>query len=144
MGKGLEFLQAAAMADTDDCILWPWCRSQNGYGKVSAYGRKGLRAHVVAFVLGHGIRPQPGQVVMHSCDTPACVNPRHLSLGTVADNQADMKRKGRGRNKYEKLTTLELRTITWLRALGLSQAGIAAAIGRSQPFVSSVIRGECV
>jgi hypothetical protein len=36
-----------------------------------------------------------GKVVMHSCDTPPCVNPKHLSVGDVADNVADMARKAR-------------------------------------------------
>ena len=37
-----------------------------------------------------------GQVIMHACDNPACVNPAHLSRGTQKDNSADMMAKGRG------------------------------------------------
>lgn len=37
-----------------------------------------------------------GRVVMHSCDNPCCVRPSHLTVGSVADNQADMASKGRG------------------------------------------------
>jgi len=36
-----------------------------------------------------------GLVVLHACDNPGCINPEHLSCGTVADNAADMKNKGR-------------------------------------------------
>lgn len=35
---------------------------------------------------------------MHSCDRRICCNPKHLSLGTHADNMADMKAKGRRKN----------------------------------------------
>jgi hypothetical protein len=51
-------------------------------------------AHRVAYVLANG-PIEPGQVVMHTCDVPACVNPAHLKLGSQGDNNRDCFAKGR-------------------------------------------------
>ena len=39
-----------------------------------------------------------GMVVMHTCDTPMCVNPDHLRIGTQKENMKDRDVKGRQRN----------------------------------------------
>jgi len=53
-----------------------------------------------------------GMGVLHRCDNPACVNPKHLFIGTQQDNLLDMKLKGRNakgeRIKSSKLTASDI------------------------------------
>jgi hypothetical protein len=79
----------------DGCWLWTAATNQQGYGRFSV-DRVGTLwlAHHFAWVLAYGDIPD-GLWVLHHCDTPACVRPDHLWLGTVTDNVRDMIAKGR-------------------------------------------------
>lgn len=86
--------------DLSDCVLWLGAK-RNGYGSLMIGSRedgtrKTARAHRVAYELYCGPIPA-GHEVCHKCDVPACINPKHLFLGTRQDNVADRQAKGRGR-----------------------------------------------
>ena len=91
------------------CWIWLGCVDGWGYGQAGVNGKR-KQAHRYSYELAHGPIPA-GMVVMHSCDTAACVNPSHLSIGTHADNQADMRSKGRNAKGEQypqaKLTTAD-------------------------------------
>lgn len=76
-----------------DCWSWSGATGAFGYGQIRFDGRLFL-AHRLSYELAYGPIPS-GRLVMHSCDNPPCCNPAHLSLGTHADNHADMRAKGR-------------------------------------------------
>jgi hypothetical protein len=85
---------------SDSCWMWkgplsgPGWRTGRGYG--AFYSGKNGTAHRFSWELHFGPIP-PGLFVCHKCDTPPCVNPEHLFLGTSSDNSRDMWTKGRGR-----------------------------------------------
>jgi hypothetical protein len=92
-----RFWRKVAKAGPDECWLWMGAKQSNGYGHILRGGRYGgnVLAHRVSWEIANGQAVPDGLLVMHSCDTPLCVNPAHLSLGTYADNEADMTTKGR-------------------------------------------------
>lgn len=75
------------------CWLWTGGTFAGGYGAFHI-GKPVYRAHRVSWELTHGPIPE-GMFICHHCDTPACVRPDHLFLGTNADNVGDMTRKRR-------------------------------------------------
>lgn len=92
-----------------DDACWPWIggyrkgQPGNQYGHFLFYlpgtrWRVEVAAHRFALELATGAPIPEGLVACHDCpdgDNPLCCNPRHLWPGTVAQNNADRKRKGR-------------------------------------------------
>ncbi len=125
------------------CWLWTGAVDKNGYGKLTIQYRD-ERAHRAAYVEYNGAIPD-GMVVCHKCDTPGCVRPDHLFLGTHADNIADRDAKGRHvplpgeLNGNAKMTDVRARLIK--RAKG-SQRQIGEFFGVCQQTVSNIKRGK--
>jgi len=97
------------MRQRDIEIFWSKVEKTNGCWKYNgAKDRDGYHAHsyiangkriktgahrFMMMVNGHTIPKD--YVVCHHCDNPSCVNPNHLFIGTVKDNNDDKVRKGR-------------------------------------------------
>lgn len=75
------------------CWIWEGYRDVDGYGSFS-YRKVPARVHRLIWILLYGAIPD-GMCICHKCDVPACCNPKHLFIGTHADNVADRHKKGR-------------------------------------------------
>lgn len=75
------------------CWLWKRARMGEGYGILKLKGVV-CYAHRVVYELFHGRIPNGG-LILHRCDTPACVRPSHLYAGDYSANMRDAWARGR-------------------------------------------------
>jgi hypothetical protein len=77
------------------CWLWTGTLAGHGYPQLRQAAKWCTRyAHRLSYLAFRGEIPD-GMLVCHTCDTPCCVNPEHLWIGTSTDNVRDCIRKGR-------------------------------------------------
>lgn len=131
---------------------WPFLGSpgnRGGYGQILVDGHN-TPAPRAAWIVANGPIPD-GLLVCHRCDNPPCCNPRHLFLGTHADNTADMVEKGRGKrppalrgvaHPGARLRDEQVKSIRLRLAEGVSQRQIARQYGVSQSQVSHIATGK--
>ena len=83
------------------CHLWTASVTKAGYGKFSRQDgtTRWVLAHRYSYERVNGKIPD-GLLVCHKCDTPSCVNPEHLFVGTYTDNNRDRETKNRGRQQF--------------------------------------------
>lgn len=122
-----------------ECWLWTAAKNNKGYGMFGV-GYKVRCAPRVAYELYVGEIPD-GKEILHSCDNPLCVNPNHLTPGTHAENQADMKSRGRSRaprGAENHLTKLTADQVLAIRADTRFQRVIAKDFGVSKGAISAI------
>lgn len=73
--------------------------TKDGYALVTRPGKRSrcVGLHRLVFVQHAGLTLDAiaGAVVRHTCDNTRCINPQHLVLGTIADNNRDRAERGR-------------------------------------------------
>lgn len=86
-----EHLLSLLHTNTDttalDCWVWTGSHSKNGYGHLFFKSEK-LPAHRLSYLIHNG-EIEGHLEVHHSCDSPFCVNPAHLTQGDTIRNIRD-------------------------------------------------------
>ncbi|WEU68275.1 HNH homing endonuclease [Escherichia phage vB_Ec_Tarrare] len=126
-----------------DCILHTGCTTKGGYGLTHLNG-KTMLAHRVAYIKAKGAVPD-GMVIMHTCDTPLCVNPEHLKAGTQRENRIDCVTKGRanpakGEKHYGARLTEDI--VREIRTSSLTNTELAKVYGIPRRTISDARRGK--
>tara|TARA_R110002126_G_scaffold200558_1_gene348144 strand:- start:156 stop:668 length:513 start_codon:yes stop_codon:yes gene_type:complete len=98
-----RFYARTLLPNDKDCMIWVGSKIASGYGQLCKYKEKprSILAHRFSYRLHYGEFNQ-GLHVLHRCDTPSCVAPEHLFLGTPKDNSNDKINKGRANNHNPK------------------------------------------
>lgn len=82
-GRKREDVFLEQVKKTPTCWLWQGCCSSPGYRNFHNEG-----AHRWMYRYTHGTIPE-GKWILHHCDNPPCVNPKHLYAGTQDNNERD-------------------------------------------------------
>ena len=121
--------------DSRGCwVVFSHKTNPKGYARCTR-GNKTVLIHRYVYALRRGEIPS-GLSVLHSCDTPLCINPKHLWLGTLEDNNNDRVAKGRTKSKLKVWDVMEIRH---LYDLGHRQKDIAKLYNTTQTNISMII-----
>ena len=136
---------------------WPWLgvKNKQGYGRVqinewSYYAHRVIYSLVYPNIIEWRAPKNSTEsgFILHTCDNPSCCNPKHLLVGTHADNMADKVAKGRSpdfsgdKGPRAKLTMAQAREIRQLRKDGISARELSQRYELSLPSIKTLLRGD--
>ena len=127
------------------CWEWQGQIGRNGYGFFSICNWPYL-AHRISFLIHNGYLID-NLFVLHKCDNPKCVNPKHLILGTAKQNAKDAVSKNRMAvgelNGMSSLRNEDVLTIRTEFAAGTkTMKQLANELGVHVPCIQRIIRRE--
>jgi hypothetical protein len=150
-----RFWKNVDMRSPDECWLWTGQINHNGYGNCYIYKKNSRQsifklAHRVSYCIAHSLdlADIKDWYILHSCDTPLCVNPNHLRAGSQKDNINDMISRNRQnwlrceQKACAKLTASDIPKIRELIAQGKYNTDIAKIFNVDDTVISRIRTGN--
>jgi hypothetical protein len=144
-----RFWEKVAIGSASECWDWQASSASSGYGRFKVASYVTLHANRVAWALEN--QREPGELIIrHACDRPACCNPAHLLIGTVAENNNDKLERGRFRpgdqrgikNPMARLSEGDVIAIVGLIRRGHNNTQISAHYPVGHSLVSRIRTGR--
>ena len=131
---------------TDTCWIWIGSRDECGYGRPNRRGFKLTRMHRFSYELHFGPILCSDLFVLHKCDTPPCVNPSHLELGSKLENARHRDQRHRSGTLGERnhCAVLTERAVHDIRSRYTGETGqmaqLAKEYGVAWPTIQNVVK----
>ncbi len=145
-----EWIDLHSEKQQNGCMNFLGCTDHHGYGSCRFKGVK-WKSHRLAYTLAKGEIPK-GLSILHACDNRLCINPDHLSPGTVAENNAECRERGRFNGGllthreicYSRriLKSEQVIAIRRSRALGVNRKKLANEFCVSLDTIDRVVKGK--
>jgi len=143
-----KWFMFALSIETDECIVWPFARDINGYGRMTTNNLiRSALVHRVACAERNGLPPSDCVAALHLCSNPPCMNYRHLAWGTQRANMQQASSENRMRfgegHGGHKLTSQQVIEIRDVYASGTaSHRSLAEQYGCSHTAIGKIVNGN--
>jgi hypothetical protein len=138
------FLRGFVGWSSDECLPWPYAKTDRGYGLAVVNGKQKMASHWMC-IIAHGEPPFPKAEAAHSCGNAWCVSPLHVRWATHSENCRDKEKHGttnRGeRCGRSKLTNEQVKEIISLKGKALGRE-VAQQYPVGVSAVYKIWRGE--
>ncbi len=144
-GEPLTFLKSVLGQIGNDCIAWPYAKS-DGYGVCeNEYVHRIVCEHI------NGLQPTSKHEVAHNCGNAECCNPKHLRWATRSENHQDKRLHGTSgigksrpcvqgeKHARAKLKTEQVLEIRRLSNEGSTRVELALKYGVRPTLISGVV-----
>lgn len=141
-GKSKPFFDSRKVIESDDCILWEYGKSWNGYGQLTVSG-KTKRVHRLVMEFRGIQKPIGKNIVGHTCNNRSCFNYRHLKWIDAKENMMDKISDGtRQIGEKNANSKLSRDKVIFIRDSKLPQRELAKMFGVSQATVNDARLGK--